>query len=415
MDLLRGAPFLQGADECRKLSLAIRDTFGAIVGQPLTDRQWEQARLPIRMGGFGIYDPSEVRIAARLAGSIDFARRSTVILGTPGTQTALPSDWPVVFERAQSVLGQAQPLQAWRQQPPLALQADQDQCKQSFWNELLCEAAVQRLRLCLEGQDAVRFSCQTTPHAMAWAAATPAEGLGTLIPSVDFRCLLQFHLGMSVGRPQPDQLPSGTVLKCPRCKVPMDASGHHFVCCHRNGIVQRHGAVQDALFRLFGSAGYSVRKEQAAMDRTRPGDVFIARLDANGPAAVDITVRHPLPPSRPTPSSFDVDRWRSQQEGEKVRKYQAQCQRLGWTLVPFVVDCYGGLGSEARTLVAGCLKQLQAQQETWARRRAEAEAWQGLLVPLAKGVARQLQASLFAQGEDLDDPPFLSHDPYNFL
>ena len=190
-------------------------------------------------------------------------------------------------------------------------------------------------------------------HAMAWLAVTPAAGLRTPFPTADFRCFSRFHLGLPLT--QVDE-PEG-----PRCSSPMETSGHHLVCCPRNGIVQRHGAVQDVFLRAAKQAGFVARREQAPPDRTRPGDVFIARLDANGPAAVDITVRHTLAPSRPLRAAGDVAPWHETQEKEKVVKYLGQCRRLGCSMVPFVQDCFGGFGTEARSLETSFLRLLLGQ------------------------------------------------------
>ena len=104
-------------------------------------------------------------------------------------------------------------------------------------------------------------------------------------------------------------------------------------------------------------------------------ETFIPRLDANCPAAVDVTVRHSLAPSRPVRSAADLDSWFEGQEREKFAKYRGACARRGWTLIPFVVDCYGGMGREAAVLVGQLLKLLLGQKEAWARRSAEADVW----------------------------------------
>ena len=176
--------------------------------------------------------------------------------------------------------------------------------------------------------------------------------------------------------------------------------------------------VQDTLFRLITRAGFAARKEQATPECTRPGDVFVGRLETNGPAAIDITVRHPLAPSRPVRTAGEVDRWRVAQEQDKVVKYRGICGMFGWSLIPFVADCYDGLGGEARSLVSMCLRHLLAQKEPGARRGAEADAWQSILLPLAKEVARQLRSSLFATSgsgnvADQDEAAGYCHSPYS--
>ena len=137
-----------------------------------------------------------------------------------------------------------------------------------------------------------------------------------------------------------------------------------------------------------------------APDRTRPGDVFISRLDANGPAAVDITVRHTLAPSRHVRCADGVAPWFLTQEAEKVTKYQSQCRRLGWTMIPFVLDCFGALELEVQALMTSCLKLLAGQKELWARRTAEADAWQYLSIKFATAMARHLRLSFLINRDD---------------
>ncbi len=72
----------------------------------------------------------------------------------------------------------------------------------------------------------------------------------------------------------------------------MDAAGHHAVCCTKNGIVRRHSAIEDAVYQLLARSGFALRKEQGTSEGLRPGDLFVSRLDSNGPAAIDVTVRH---------------------------------------------------------------------------------------------------------------------------
>ena len=242
---------------------------------------------------------------------------------------------------------------------------------------------------------------------MAWAAVIPAAGLRTLLPSCDFKCLVRWSLGI------PPVTGEGPLPSCPRCAGPLDGSGHHLVCCHRNGITRRHGAVQDFVLSLAHKAGFVARREQGGDDRTRPGDVLITRLDANGPCAVDITVRHTLPPSHPLRTPGDLPAWVARQESEKRSKYESACRSLGWSFTPFVLDCYGALGREGRGLMSTLLKMLLAQRETWERRGAEADAWQGLSLSLMREIGSQLRAARYLQFHDPgDEDPPVSHDPY---
>ncbi len=96
-----------------------------------------------------------------------------------------------------------------------------------------------------------------------------------------------------------------------------------------------------------------MKKEQETQDGSRPGDLFFSRLDANGPAAVDVTVRQALGPGNLLNTALAHSGWHARQEMDKETKHLAACQRLGWTFLPFVMDCYGGIAAQARNLMDG--------------------------------------------------------------
>jgi len=98
----------------------------------------------------------------------------------------------------------------------------------------------------LEGIQKVRFTSQKEPHAMTWASVTPCRAKGSLLPNTNFRCLLRFNLGLPV---DPGLSSGAQNWTCPHCNAKMDINGHHLICCKLNGIVRRHGVVQDFLFR----------------------------------------------------------------------------------------------------------------------------------------------------------------------
>ena len=144
----------------------------------------------------------------------------------------------------------------------------------------------------------MRFHCQQLPHANAWLSVLPSVQKRQLMATVEFRCLLRWTLGTPM-------LSHSSGLACPRCSAPMSPSGHHFVCCHLNNITGRHFVMVDALAQLASKAGFPCKKEQGLPDNGSPGDLFISRLDVDGPGAIYFTVRDPLQPSHPaTPVSI---------------------------------------------------------------------------------------------------------------
>ena len=55
--------------------------------------------------------------------------------------------------------------------------------------------------------------------------------------------------------------------------------------------------VVEALACVATQGGYTFRREQGAGDGTRPGDLFLPRLNSDGPAAVNFTIRYTLVPA----------------------------------------------------------------------------------------------------------------------
>ena len=165
----------------------------------------------------------------------------------------------------------------------------------------------------------------------------------------------------------------------------------------------------DALVEATRKAGFPCRKEQGLDDRTRPGDVFVNRLDVDGPGAIDVTVRDPLAPSHPLRPEAILS-WHQSQEKEKRVKYDAACRRRGWQFIPFVVDVYGGFGDEAMRLVSLLVKSTVGQFEGWQRREQEATVWQSLSFALAREVSKQLVWGLHLVEEPVSDTT--SHQPY---
>lgn len=143
----------------------------------------------------------------------------------------------------------------------------------------------------------------------------------------------------------------------------------------------------------------------------------MTRFTDNRPAAVDVTIRHTLAPSHPLRNAGDLEGWQVRQEGDKRRKYDRECARLGWTFIPFVMDCYGAPGAEARGFVTACTRLIAGQQEAERSREVEADVWQGLSFTLARELASQFRAGRLAtsvedelahaEGRDEGLPPWL--------
>jgi hypothetical protein len=404
-DLMRACRIDDALAECHGLSCDIRQALEAILGNPLTTPQWQQATLAIRCGGAGIQDPEGLRLAARMGGLATFLREGPHTLGILLADDLIPKDTTLVLHRLRTCLGAIPPLPAWEKDPKTIALVEGAHSQQDWWSQKLHLKVQKELSDSAAPKDHVRLECQYKPHAAAWLSVIPSVAKRSLLPTVEFRCALRWHLG--VDQCAAPLLQSQT-LACPRCPSKMDAPGHHLVCCHNNQITRRHYDQVGVLEAVARKAGFACKKEQKAPDGSRPGDLFISRLDENGPAAVDVTIRDPLAMSHPCPRE-KIEDWHDEQELDKCRKYGTVCHRKGWKFVPFVMDVWGGLGREALALVQTFIKALVGQKEGWQRRRLEATVWQELSITLAKSVARQLVWSVHGLEEDILPS---QHQPY---
>ena len=408
-DLLRGCALGQAVDEFARLSASLRKVLGDIVGVALMESQWGQATLPIRCGGLGLRDPVEERFAARMSAVVDFVSRGSEEVGLERGVAVLPRDTAACVSRGVEVLGRVSPLEEWSGDVSSMLEAERPLASQRWWSERVAAGRVEVQKGMGTSRDRVRFGCQQRPHAGAWLAAVPSVPKKTLIPNGQFRGLVRWWLGAPLRA-------SGLGQGCPRCGTPMDLLGDHAVCCRFNNITRRHMALQDGLVDVARRADVACRKEAGGgeEERTRPGDVFFPRWDTEGPAAVDVTVRHPLAPSAPVGDLEGLERWRGRQEGEKRAKYGAQCGRLGWRFIPFVVDTFGGISQEGLDCVGRLLKGVVGQKEGWQRRGVEAEVWQALLMGVMREVGRQLTLGVGAEEEEEEAGSVEgeSHQPY---
>jgi hypothetical protein len=184
-----------------------------------------------------------------------------------------PPDFDSALTLLKIVGVEGQPLQALTDDCTRATQLPREMVSQKHWGNVCSILRQKKLEKSLSGSDAIRFSCQTRPHAMAWTCAVPSAGTKTLVPTKEFVALLQWTLGAPVVKTEESNSPG-----CPRCMSPLDTAGHHLVCCHRNNVVRRHGAVQSFVLNLAQRAGFPARqKKKPRMEHER---VMFLSLDS---------------------------------------------------------------------------------------------------------------------------------------
>ena len=404
--LLRGANYQHSVEGAQTASKLIRTTLNTILDTTMTDTQWSQATLPIRRGGLGIRDPQRLHPLARIASLCDFALRGRNELSLQDNLPHFQKDITAVMSSLSKLLPTI---------PEVAkMMASTDdfsfqQTKQSWWTEQAYKKWAADQTAVGTARDRVRFHAQRAPHASTWLAVIPSSGLRTKVDTNSWKCLLRWTLGI----PIVDQNLAGK--PCPRCQTPVDVFGDHAVCCIKNNIQRRHVALQDSLAQLVRDAGLTCSKEQGTGDGSRPGDLYVPRWDADGPAGIDTTIRCPSAPSHPLLNAEKLTQWKELQEQDKHKKYDDRCRRAGWVFHAFLMDTWGGLGPEAIKVVTKLMPQILGNAIDEQRRSKEANAWQRLTFPVMAQIGKQLTMMLSLP---LIHPPEASggqeptHSPY---
>jgi hypothetical protein len=228
-----------------------------------------------------------------------------------------------------------------------------------------------------------RLLSLSAKHASAWLLAIPSAALGLKFTNDQFRCLLRLTLGLQIYPVQ---------RQCPSCRsAPLDIHGNHSLMCASGGDrISRHNVLRDCLFSLCQSAGLSPRKEeQHPDDLSRPGDVFLPIWSLGRPAALDISVTHPLQAATVIQAAGTGGFAATQRVIAKTTRYSEACATFGIDFIPIVFETFGALGDVSLE----CLKKIA---KMWGNNlslspsRAVSFFFQSLSVSLQRGNAEMI-------------------------
>ena len=133
--LMRAARHDGAETECHRLSVAIKHKAERVVGTTLDPRAWEQATLPISVGGLGVRDPKKIWPVARIAALVGFHIMGPTTVGTPAAFLShTTSDWDATVARLQHDLGPVhEPTAHWASEPANLQSADPTYARQAWW------------------------------------------------------------------------------------------------------------------------------------------------------------------------------------------------------------------------------------------------------------------------------------------
>jgi hypothetical protein len=408
LDACKLVHFLRGTDctpaglmeQIQRASGIIRKTWADIVGAPnLSESEWVQSTLPMRLTGMGIKDPVVVHPAARMASMLTFTRRATA-LDMPEECCERPEDWSEILCKLQAMLGHtAEPMLTWshgfKDEDVV-----QDHLSQKWWTHRIHKARHHVLTQAVTLRDHARLALQKMPHTTAWMSVIPNVGLGQKMEGREYRYLVKWWLGR--------RLLEGENNVCPCCEAPMDPFGDHLVSCSFNQPVARHNALRDALADGLREHGIACIKEVAIGGARRPADIALPNLDRRGPTAVDLVVHHPLAPAA---ARGVADERQSLKRAEEAKREESEelCHGNGWLFAPMGWHTWGGVGPHAAALLSRVEHVIAGDLDGWPRRNLIAAFRRKLTFALMSFVAKQLRA---AEDAIMQSPPVEPSPPF---
>ena len=404
--LTRCSSFTHALSGIVKADSVLRQTLGDILGTPLTDKQWHQARLPQRLGGLSIGSPTDLAPPGRLATDVDFVLRGPKTLRLADEVPLLPPDFDTVVRQMRLCLGsEFEPLKGWLSDPTSVIRADAVHGQQHWWSDKWHTAQAKHLSSGLTARDQARVALQYSQRGAPWLAVNPSPAQGTALNNDECRLALRFWLGAPL-------IPAAWQgAPCPLCGQSLDILGDHLMSCSKNLLKHRHSVLQGALVDIAHLAGVPTSTEVALPDGSVPGDVCFHQWDSDGPLMVDLTCRHPTPVGSAPPQVSRLSAWFSAQAKDKDDLYLDKCRRHGYSFLPFILTPWGGLGPEALKAMLRLQKLALGSKRGWARTKLAQQIWQKLSLAVVKPVARQLTAILQVQEPAWGLAP-LQHTPY---
>ena len=372
--LLRTTNTSSHTNHLQEFDRVTREGLIRILGTPLGDRAWQQAKLPVAMGGMGLRG-AEDHSSAAYAASVVASRPLTRLLLHAGRYTDQEPRLTLPVQLVESLAA------------TLGEEVREEELVGVTQKQLAVKVDLRQQRLLQEqiGEDEVRerarMASLSLPHAGDWLNTAPLTALGLHLRPAEFVLVAKYRLGMELySRSGP----------CPACLRPSDNLGDHALCCGTGGErISRHNHLRDALYETAVAAGLGPTKEGRFLlpgaDR-RPADVLIPHWAGGRDAALDVTVVNPLQVATLAGAATTPGHGLSFAYNRKVRGAQEDCRRQGIAFLPMAAESFGGWHSvaeqEVRKLGTALARHTRQEEEEAVR-----HLWGRLGILLQRGNA----------------------------
>jgi len=332
---VRCNPWWRIANKLSETSALLSDTIEQHLGTRLSPSQQAQARLPLHLGGLGLYDPIE-HAAAALVGCINdvsaLIRPHLDLYGMerhPFQQRALSE-----FNSHMSAANQ-KTFESVKQF---------DQKKLS---KLTSQRSFDKLLNQLDDPNRARLRSLSSKGATAFANSPSLSPLqGPSMSAIEFNTAEKFILGVNL---------TGDRRDCPMehgdHPVPLDPLNCHPTVCGAGGEpVARHDDITAWVAEKYREAGYAPTIEPRDLfnDSSMRPDVLIPQTR---PLLLDITITNCAQQSSLSSAIVRGGRVAALKEVNKIRKYRPSCNSHGYDFSPFGMENFGANGPHAEAIV----------------------------------------------------------------
>ena len=299
----------------------------------LSEDQWEQASLPVKLAGLGVNQTKVIAGSAYL-GSCALTR--DLVAELLGKDLYEPTGVAELLSLHETATGAAHDFESLSTTPSVQ-QLLSTERHMAMYTQLRAKVSVRSRNLML---------ASTMAHASDWLLAPPIPGLGLALGSDCFRTAVKFRLGMPLfSEPFPCTAVSSSGVVCD-CQ--MDVYGDHALCCHNGAsLLFRHNSIRDILGHAARAAGLSAvvieKKNQVEGSNAKPGDITVQHYHRGfASSAFDITVSHPLQKKYLDIAMAEAGVVAEEAHDRKLLKSLGVCQREGIHFVPLAWESTGG-------------------------------------------------------------------------
>ena len=326
---LRTVSTTEHQDILKEFDQVTREGLTRILGTPIPDQQWNQAKLPVAMGGLGLR-AAEDHAAAAFSTSFLSSRpllRRMLNCSEDDDPVSLP---PSVLDTLTANLMEEQQIV---EESLAGLTQKQLSLKVDLVNSKLLTTTMET-----SGErEVARLNSLSLPYAGAWLNCPPMPALGLHLRGVEFVAAVKFRLGLPI---------FNSAGPCPACDQPSDILGDHALVCGFGGErIARHNFLRDALHETAVAAGLAPTKEGRALipgTNLRPADIFIPHWAGGRDAALDVTVTHPLQDRTRAGAATTPGHAMNIAYDRKVAGAGEQCRQQGIAFIPVVAESLGG-------------------------------------------------------------------------